>query len=171
MRSYLSLIPISARVRKKQNRMTLFCIITAVLLVTAVFSMADMGVRMETRHSVESHGNWHIRLTGISDDTAEDIAARRDVAAVSRYAVTNIDMTYDYSIGGIKTEQCFDECFSKDKSVRSNARRWYGIWSDDQNDRSRDFGLCRSRLYSGLRCGLAIEQVSLRISHNLSFRV
>ncbi|HIU57916.1 MAG TPA: FtsX-like permease family protein [Candidatus Ornithomonoglobus merdipullorum] len=115
MRSYLSLIPISARVRKKQNRMTLFCIITAVLLVTAVFSMADMGVRMETRHSVESHGNWHIRLTGISDDTAEDIAARRDVAAVSRYAVTNIDMTYDYSIGGIKTALCgIDGAFAAD---------------------------------------------------------
>lgn len=47
MRSYLSLIPISARVRRRQNRMTLLCIIFAVFLVTAVFSMADMSIRME----------------------------------------------------------------------------------------------------------------------------
>lgn len=47
MKSYLSLIPISARVRRQQNRMTLLCIFFAVFLVTAVFSMAEMGVRME----------------------------------------------------------------------------------------------------------------------------
>lgn len=38
MRSYLSLIPISARTRGKQNRLTLMCIILAVFLVTSVFS-------------------------------------------------------------------------------------------------------------------------------------
>ena len=45
MKSYLSLIPISAKVRKRQNSMTLLCIVFAVFLVTAVFSMADMGVK------------------------------------------------------------------------------------------------------------------------------
>ena len=35
MRSYLSLIPISAKVHRRQNRMTLLCIIFAVFLVTA----------------------------------------------------------------------------------------------------------------------------------------
>ncbi len=44
MKSYLSLIPISAKVHRRQNRMTLLCIIFAVFLVTAVFSMADMGL-------------------------------------------------------------------------------------------------------------------------------
>ncbi|SHK27673.1 FtsX-like permease family protein [Anaerocolumna jejuensis DSM 15929] len=48
MKSYLSLIPISAKVHRRQNHKTLLCIIFAVFLVTAVFSMADMGVRMET---------------------------------------------------------------------------------------------------------------------------
>lgn len=47
MKSYLSLIPISAKVRKRQNCMTMLCIIISVLLVTAIFSMADMGIRME----------------------------------------------------------------------------------------------------------------------------
>ena len=35
MKSYLSLIPISAKVRKRQNRMTVLCIIISVFLVTA----------------------------------------------------------------------------------------------------------------------------------------
>lgn len=55
MKSYLSLIPISARVRRRQNRMTLLCIIFAVFLVTAVFSMADMDTRMEQARLTEKH--------------------------------------------------------------------------------------------------------------------
>ena len=42
MKSYLSLIPISAKVHRRQNRMTLLCIIIAVFLVTAIFSLAQM---------------------------------------------------------------------------------------------------------------------------------
>ena len=48
MKSYLSLIPISARVRRRQNRLTILCIVTAVFLVTAIFSMADMMLRTQT---------------------------------------------------------------------------------------------------------------------------
>ena len=57
MKSYLSLIPISAKVHRRQNRMTLLCIIFAVFLVTAVFSMADMSVRMETSRLLAKHGS------------------------------------------------------------------------------------------------------------------
>lgn len=56
MRSYLSLIPISARVRRRQNRMTLLCIIFAVFLVTAIFSMAEMSIRIEQARLTEKHG-------------------------------------------------------------------------------------------------------------------
>ena len=56
MRSYLSLIPISARVRRRQNRMTLLCIIFSVFMVTGVFSMAEMGARMEQERLLEKHG-------------------------------------------------------------------------------------------------------------------
>lgn len=55
MRSYLSLIPISAKVRRRQNLMTRLCIIFAVFLVTAVFSMADMDIRMEQDRLMEKH--------------------------------------------------------------------------------------------------------------------
>ncbi len=57
MKSYLSLIPISARVHRRQNRMTLLCIVFAVFMVTAVFSMAEMGARMEQARLIEKHGS------------------------------------------------------------------------------------------------------------------
>ena len=57
MNSYLSLIPISAKVHRRQNRMTLLCIIFAVFMVTTVFSMAEMGIRMEETRLVGKHGN------------------------------------------------------------------------------------------------------------------
>ena len=43
MRSYLSLIPISAKVHKRQNRMTLLCIIIAVFLVNRCFLHGRYG--------------------------------------------------------------------------------------------------------------------------------
>lgn len=57
MRNYLSLVPISAKVHKRQNRMTLLCIIFAVFMVTAVFSMAEMGIRMEYSRLIVKHGD------------------------------------------------------------------------------------------------------------------
>ena len=61
MRSYLSLIPISAKVHRRQNRMTLLCIVFAVFMVTAIFSMADMGARMEQTRLSEKHGFFSLR--------------------------------------------------------------------------------------------------------------
>ena len=55
MSSYLSLIPISARVHRRQNRMTLLCIVLAVFLVTTIFSMAEMVMRMEMARLTEKH--------------------------------------------------------------------------------------------------------------------
>lgn len=57
MKSYLDLIPVSAKVRRQQNQLTLLCIIFSVFLVTAVFSMAEMGVRMEQKRLLEKHGS------------------------------------------------------------------------------------------------------------------
>lgn len=60
MSSYLSLIPISAKVHRRQNRMTLLCVIFAVFMVTAIFSMAEMGARMEQSRLSEKHGNFSL---------------------------------------------------------------------------------------------------------------
>ena len=74
MKSYLSLIPISAKVRKRQNRMTMLCIIISVLLVTMIFSMADMAIRMEKTRVIKEHANRHIMLKEPSEQQIEQIA-------------------------------------------------------------------------------------------------
>lgn len=103
MRSYLSLVSISAKVRKKQNRMTLLCIIFAVFLVTAIFSMADMFVRLETIQIKESNGNWHIQIKNISESGAEAVGLRSDVAAASWYDTVNADKDKGYGMNGRET--------------------------------------------------------------------
>lgn len=60
MKSYLSLIPISAKVHRRQNLMTLLCIVLAVFMVTTVFSMAEMGLRMEEARLIGKHGSFSI---------------------------------------------------------------------------------------------------------------
>lgn len=75
MRSYLGLIPASAKVRKRQNRMTILCIIISVLLVTTIFSVADMFIRTESGQLLEKHGSWHIKLETVSKEAAEKLPA------------------------------------------------------------------------------------------------
>lgn len=60
MKSYLSLIPISARAHRRQNRMARLCIIFAVFMVTAIFSMAEMGTRMEQTRLAQKHGGFSL---------------------------------------------------------------------------------------------------------------
>lgn len=99
MKSYLSLIPISTKVHRKQNRMTLLCIIISVLLVTAIFSVSDMLLRTETTFMQEKHGSWHIKLENISQENANEISQRSDVKAIGSTAVYNSDADKPYYIG------------------------------------------------------------------------
>lgn len=85
MKSYLSLIPISAKTRRKQNRLTLICIILAVFLVTSVFSFAEIMTKGEEEVMVRKHGNYHIIVNGISAETADKIMSQEDVAKTSWY--------------------------------------------------------------------------------------
>lgn len=73
MKSYLSLVPISAKVHKRQSRMTRICIILAVFLVTSIFSMVEMWTKAETTAMRHNHGDWHIALQNIQDNEAEQI--------------------------------------------------------------------------------------------------
>lgn len=99
MKSYLSLVPISGKVRKRQNRMTIFCVIISVLLVTTIFSVADMFIRTQSEGLQQKHGNWHIRLENISQDTAEEISRRPDVAAIGWSETFNTDADQPFYIG------------------------------------------------------------------------
>ena len=102
MKSYLSLIPISAKVRKRQNRMTLMCIAIAVFLVTTVFSMVGAIVDMEKTNMIRNHGYWHISLQNVSEDIAAQISARADVKTVSRCVTINKNVDEDYYISDQK---------------------------------------------------------------------
>lgn len=99
MKSYLSLIPISTKIHRKQNRMTLLCIIISVLLVTAIFSVSDMLLRTENSFVLERHGSWHIKLDHISQENAKEISQHSDVKAIGTTAVFNSDADKPYYIG------------------------------------------------------------------------
>lgn len=99
MRSYLSLIPISAKTRKRQNRMMLLCVIISVFLVSAVFSVADMFMRAEDSAMQEKHGSWHIRLKNPPQEVVNELRLRSDVKAVGWSESFNSDAGQSYYIG------------------------------------------------------------------------
>lgn len=99
MKSYLSLVPVSAKVHKRQNRMTLMCIVIAVFLVTTVFSIVGAIVDMEKTNIISSHGYWHISIQDISEDVAEQIRSRSDVKTVSVCETINANADEKYYTG------------------------------------------------------------------------
>ncbi len=112
MKRYLDLVPISAKVHRKQSRMSIFCIVLAVFLVTTIFGMADMFVRSQIIQTQAEAGNWHIGVKNITDEEAAVIAARPDVAAISFYDVLNYRGDQGYTLGGTETGICgSDEIF------------------------------------------------------------
>lgn len=60
--------------------MSVLCIVFSVLLVTAIFSMADMALRAQKSYFIKTNGEYHASVTGISEETAKLIGARLDVA-------------------------------------------------------------------------------------------
>ena len=96
MKSYLSLIPISAKVHRQKSRMTRLCIFLAVFLVTAIFSMADMEVRSQKIRAIDEYGNWHIHIKNPTKEAADLIALRPDVEASSWYNTLNYRLKEDY---------------------------------------------------------------------------
>lgn len=100
MNSYLSLVPISAKVRRRQNRLTLLCIILSVFLVTALFSMADIMVKGEDEAMRRRHGEWHIALSGLTEPDASEIAAREDVSSSAWFGQIDYGAERVYTIRG-----------------------------------------------------------------------
>ena len=99
MKSYLSLIPISAKVRKRQNRMTILCIVIAVFLVTAIFSVADMFMKAESIAMKEKHGSWHLRTTAISYDMKDELDSLPGTLTVGWAESINTDAALPYYVG------------------------------------------------------------------------
>ena len=93
MKSYLALVPQYERAHRKSSRMSVLCIVFSVLLVTAIFSMADMALRAQKSYFIKTNGEYHASVTDISAETAETIGMRLDVAVCG--------WTYQGSMGKI----------------------------------------------------------------------
>lgn len=100
MKSYLSLVPISARIHRRQSRMTRICIILAVFLVTSIFSMAEMWTEAEVTAMRHNHGDWHIAIQNVPEDVLEQIITASDIAFSSWYGEMNADVNQGCYIGG-----------------------------------------------------------------------
>lgn len=98
MKGYLDLVPISAKVHKRQSRMSVICIILAVFLVTAIFGMADMFIRGQILQAQSESGNWHIGIRDITDEDAAVLSARPDIKTVSAYGVLNFRGDQGYTL-------------------------------------------------------------------------
>lgn len=100
MKSYLSLILISAKVRSRQNRMTILCVVIAVFLVSAIFSIADMMLRTQMNRAAGKDGSWHLQIAGITQSQAEQLAQQPDVVCAGAGAVFNEGGEEDYRLNG-----------------------------------------------------------------------
>lgn len=106
MKHYLDLVSLSAKARRRQSRMSVFCIVLAVFLVTAIFGMADMFVRSQIMKTQMESGNWHIAIRDIPDEEARLIAARPDVTVCVPYDALNYYGNQGYQLNGTETVLC-----------------------------------------------------------------
>ena len=114
MKKFLDLIPISARQRKRQSRMTRLCIILAVFLVASIFSMADMEIQAQIHRTIQDYGSWHAVFRGLDEEQVRLVGERAEVESSSRYAVTNYRLDQGYTVEGKETVICgFDESFEE----------------------------------------------------------
>lgn len=112
MKNYLDLIPVSAKVHRRQTRMTRWCIMISVFLISAIFGMADMFLQSQKNLAVMTDGAWHVMFRELNEEQMAFIAARPEVKTVSRYAATNYKLDMGYEIDGIQTVLCgFDDTF------------------------------------------------------------
>lgn len=114
MKRYLDLIPISAKKRKRQSRMTRLCIVLSVFLVASIFSMADMEIQAQILRAKLDYGSWHAVFRGTDEEQMNLIQKRPEVEASSRYAAINYRTDMGYTISGKETVICgFDESFTE----------------------------------------------------------
>ena len=73
MKHYLDFVPQYEKVHRKNNRISVLCIALSVLLVTVIFSMADMALRAQKGYFIKTNGEYHISLRGIDMQISEII--------------------------------------------------------------------------------------------------
>ena len=102
MKGYLGLVSEYAKVHKKKNRLTIICIAISVMLVTAIFGMADMSLKAQKEEAIRRYGNWHTIISNIPLETADAISNRKDVS-VSGFLGMASSTTYQGKELGIRS--------------------------------------------------------------------
>ncbi|MGG6492070.1 UNVERIFIED_CONTAM: ABC transporter permease [Bacteroidetes bacterium 56_B9] len=80
--------------------MTILCIVLAVFLVSAIFSVADMMLRTQMNRAAGKDGSWHLQIAGITQSQAEQLAQQPDVVCAGAGAVFNEGGEEDYRLNG-----------------------------------------------------------------------
>lgn len=94
MTHYLKLIPISAKIHRRQSRMTRICITLAVLLTAVIFGLADMYLQGVIHKQMEEKGDWHYQFDSIDMQTAAAISARPEVRRSGWHGTISADAGY-----------------------------------------------------------------------------
>lgn len=118
MKSYLDLIPISAKVHRKQSKMSVFCIVLAVFLVTTIFGMADMFIRSQILLVQQKEGKWHIGIINIGEEATAQLSERADVKNISRYGDINFHGDLGYTLS------------DRDVIICGSDEGWADMWID-----------------------------------------
>ena len=79
MKSYLGLVSKYAKTHKQKSRLTIICIAVSVMLVTAIFSMADLSIKSQINTTISTYGNWHLIIHDITEETAAEITNEENV--------------------------------------------------------------------------------------------
>ena len=112
MKHYLDLIPISAKVHRRQTLMTRLCIVISVFLIAAIFGMADMFLQSQKNVVIQSDGAWHVSFRSLDEEQIALISARPEVKAGAYFAEINYRLNMGHAINGTQTAICgFDEPF------------------------------------------------------------
>lgn len=94
MKHYLNLVPISAKIHRKQSKITRICITLAVFLVAVMFGLADMYLQGVIQKQMQESGNWHYQLNAIDTQTAALISERPEVELSGWHNVISSDTGY-----------------------------------------------------------------------------
>ena len=80
MKSYTDIVFLFMKQHKNKNRLTIICIAISVMLVTAIFSMADISLKAQKQEALNTYGNWHIILSNVSEKTIYEIKNRKEIS-------------------------------------------------------------------------------------------
>lgn len=132
MKSYLGLISEYAKVHKKKNRLTITCIAVSVLLVVAVFGMAEMSVKTQMNEQIKTYGNYHAAVMNPDSKIATQIGERPDVAVSGWFYEIESGKTGDVEVrisGG-------DEAISREMNMEASEGRFPESPEEIMMDRS-----------------------------------